>query len=114
MTSLTDSPTQLLYGWGRTAAASSRVRGPASLEQLQELVTSRPDGGVLARGAGCSYGDAAQNADGCVLAPVTETVIDVRPAAATAYASASVTFAELLSALVPYGLLLPVLPGTGT
>ncbi|HEY1640632.1 MAG TPA: FAD-binding oxidoreductase [Streptosporangiaceae bacterium] len=112
MSVLAQGADQLLYGWGRTAPASSRVLGPAGLEQLQELVTSRPGRGVLARGAGCSYGDAAQNSGGWVLAPVAEVVIDIRPAAGTVYASASVTFAELLSAVVPYGLLLPVLPGT--
>jgi len=112
VTSLTDGTDQLLYGWGRTAPASSRVLGPARLEQLQQLVTSRPARGVLARGSGCSYGDAAQNTAGCVLAPVTDTVVDLRPAAGTLYASASVTFAALLSAVVPHGLLLPVLPGT--
>jgi decaprenylphospho-beta-D-ribofuranose 2-oxidase len=112
VTSVADGRDQLLYGWGRTTPADSRVLGPASLERLQELVTSRPARGVLARGSGCSYGDAAQNSGGWVLAPATEAVIDIRPAAGTVYASASVTFAELLSAMVPHGLLLPVLPGT--
>ncbi len=109
---MADRRDQLLYGWGRTTPSSSRVLGLASLEQLQELVTSRPARGVLARGSGCSYGDAAQNSGGWVLAPATEAVIDIRPAAGTVYASGSVTFAELLSAMVPHGLLLPVLPGT--
>jgi decaprenylphospho-beta-D-ribofuranose 2-oxidase len=112
VTSLADGTDQLLYGWGRTAPSSGRVLGPAGLEQLQELVTNRPARGVLARGAGCSYGDAAQNTAGCVLAPVTDPVIAIRPEAGTVYASASVTFAALLSAVVPHGLLLPVLPGT--
>jgi decaprenylphospho-beta-D-ribofuranose 2-oxidase len=112
MTSVASGASQLLYGWGRTAPARSRVLGPADLEQLQELVTSRPARGVLARGSGCSYGDAAQNSGGCVLAPVTEQLMDIRPAAGTVYASATVTFARLLSAVVPHGMLPPVLPGT--
>jgi decaprenylphospho-beta-D-ribofuranose 2-oxidase len=103
---------ELLSGWGRTAPTRSRVLGPATLEQLQHLVISRPEGGILARGAGRSYGDAAQNAGGSVLAPATRPRIDVDPRSATARVSASVTFAELLTVLVPYGLLLPVLPGT--
>jgi decaprenylphospho-beta-D-ribofuranose 2-oxidase len=103
---------QLLTGWGRTAPTRSQVLGPLELEQLQHLVTSGPDRGVLARGAGRSYGDAAQNAGGRVLAPVTKPVISVDAAAGTVRASASVTFAELLAELVPRGLLLPVLPGT--
>src|SRR5450755_702343 len=103
---------ELLVGWGRTAPTRSQVLGPLELEQLQHLVASRPGCGVLARGAGRSYGDAAQNAKGYVLAPVTKPVIEIDAPAATVRASASVTFAELLTALVPHGLLLPVLPGT--
>jgi decaprenylphospho-beta-D-ribofuranose 2-oxidase len=103
---------RLLTGWGRTAPTRSQVHGPLQLEQLQQLVTSRPARGVLARGAGRSYGDAAQNYGGLVLAPVTEPVIDIDAAAGTVRASASVTFAALLARLVPCGLLLPVLPGT--
>jgi decaprenylphospho-beta-D-ribofuranose 2-oxidase len=112
MTDLAVGHDRLLCGWGRTAPARSRVLGPADLEQLQRLVASRPGRGLVARGSGCSYGDAAQNAGGCVLAPATEPVIDISPAAATVYVSAAVTFAELLTAVVPRGLLLPVLPGT--
>jgi decaprenylphospho-beta-D-ribofuranose 2-oxidase len=88
------------------------VLGPLRLEQLQELVASGPDRGVLARGAGRSYGDSAQNAGGRVLAPVCAPVTEIDAAAGTVRASASVTFAELLAELVPRGLLLPVLPGT--
>lgn len=112
MTPLTAQPGELLTGWGRTAPSRSAVLGPLRLEQLQELVASGPERGVLARGAGRSYGDAAQNAGGRVLAPVCPPVTEVDAAAGTVRASASVTFAELLAELVPRGLLLPVLPGT--
>jgi len=103
---------RLLSGWGRTTASRARVAGPMELERLQDLVASRPAGGVLARGAGCSYGDAAQNAGGCVLDPATRPGIDVDAAAGTARLAAATTFTELLTRIVPYGLLPPVLPGT--
>jgi decaprenylphospho-beta-D-ribofuranose 2-oxidase len=112
MTPLTAPPGELLTGWGRTAPSRSAVLGPLRLEQLQELVASGPERGVLARGAGRSYGDAAQNAGGRVLAPVCPPVTEIDATAGTVRASASVTFAELLAELVPRGLLLPVLPGT--
>jgi decaprenylphospho-beta-D-ribofuranose 2-oxidase len=67
---------------------------------------------VLARGAGRSYGDAAQNAGGVVLNPVTASWIEPDPEHAAVRVSASVTFTELLACLVPLGLLPPVLPGT--
>jgi decaprenylphospho-beta-D-ribofuranose 2-oxidase len=103
---------RLLTGWGRTAQSRARVLGPLPAEELRALVTARPPGGVLARGAGRSHGDAAQNAGGVVLDPVTAPRIDLDLDAATVRASASTSFAELLTRIVPEGLLLPVLPGT--
>lgn len=82
------------------------------IEQLRELLLHPPRGGVLARGAGLSYGDAAQNEGGWVLSPVTRPRIELSADAASVRASASVTFAELLTRIVPRGRILPVLPGT--
>ena len=67
---------------------------------------------MLARGAGRSHGDAAQNAGGVVLAPVTAPRIDLDPAAPAVRVSASTSFTDLLTRIVPEGLLLPVLPAT--
>jgi len=103
---------RLLTGWGRTTPSRARVIGPLPGEQLRALVADRPAGGVLARGAGRSYGDAAQNAGGVVLDPVTAPHIDLDADTATVRVSASTSFADLLTRIVPEGLLLPVLPGT--
>ncbi len=103
---------RLLTGWGRTTRSSARVVGPLPADQLQALVAGRPAGGVLARGAGRSHGDAAQNGEGVVLDPVTVPGIDLDPDAATVRVSASTTFTDLLAWIVPEGLLLPVLPAT--
>ena len=104
-----------LTGWGRVSSSRARVAGPLDPAQIAGLIVSDMPGGVLARGAGCSYGDAAQNTRGVVLNPVTErsTVFDLEPGRAVVRASASVTFTELLARTVPLGLLPPVLPGTG-
>ncbi|HEY3735576.1 MAG TPA: FAD-binding oxidoreductase [Streptosporangiaceae bacterium] len=104
--------TRVLTGWGRTAPSRAKVAGPLAAGPLQELVAGGLAGGVLARGAGLSYGDAAQNAGGCVLAPVTWPSVELAADAASVRASASATFAAVLARIVPRGRILPVLPGT--
>jgi len=103
---------RVLTGWGRTAPSRAYVAGPMEKSQLQEIIAAHPARGVLARGAGRSYGDAAQNAGGYVLAPVTRPCVEADAGAATVRVSASTTFTEVLEHIVPQGLLLPVLPGT--
>ena len=112
MTAVPAGSGQLLTGWGRTSASRATVLGPLDNEQIQGLVVSRPRGGVLARGAGRSYGDAAQNAGGYVLAPATMPFIELAADAASVRVSASVSFAQILATIVPRGRILPVLPGT--
>ncbi len=107
-----DGADQVLTGWGRTAPSRAFVTAPGDVTQLQEIIAAQPARGLLARGAGRSYGDAAQNAGGYILHPVTAPAVEVDPAAATAQVSASTTFTELLERVVPHGLLPPVLPGT--
>jgi decaprenylphospho-beta-D-ribofuranose 2-oxidase len=109
---MTTTSERVLSGWGRTAPSRALVTGPLDLSQLGDLIASSQAGGVLARGAGRSYGDAAQNGGGVVLDPVTASQIELEPERATVRASASVTFTELLARTVPAGLLPPVLPGT--
>jgi decaprenylphospho-beta-D-ribofuranose 2-oxidase len=102
----------MLSGWGRVAPSRALVTGPLDLSQLADLIKAAPAGGILARGTGCSYGDAAQNADGIVLHPVTDSRIELDVAGASLRAGAAATFTELLARTVPFGLLPPVLPGT--
>ncbi len=82
---------------------------PVTTERLQDLIASRPAGGVLARGAGLSYGDAAKNAGGEVLGTLTAPGVDLDAERGTATVTASTTFAQLLTALVPAGFIPPVL-----
>jgi decaprenylphospho-beta-D-ribofuranose 2-oxidase len=67
--------------------------------------------GVIARGLGRSYGDAAQNAGGAVLLPLTSRIeLDVERGEVRA--SAGTTFHDLMSHLLPRGFFVPVTPGT--
>jgi decaprenylphospho-beta-D-ribofuranose 2-oxidase len=103
-----------LTGWGRTMPAASDVRTPTDRDELAKGVLDSGTRGVIARGLGRSYGDAAQNAGGVVL--------DATSAAARALpsidddgrvtVSAGVSLEALLEAFVPRGYFLPVSPGT--
>ncbi|MHB8465194.1 MAG: FAD-binding oxidoreductase [Acidimicrobiales bacterium] len=102
---------QLLSGWGRTASTASRVIG---LDAGSTTAALRGDArGVIARGLGRSYGDAAQNAGGTVLDGTTNAgVLELDEAAATVRVSGGVSIDELLRHIVPAGFFVPVTPGT--
>ncbi|MGI8558985.1 MAG: FAD-binding protein [Solirubrobacteraceae bacterium] len=70
-------------------------------------------GGLIARGAGRSYGDAAQNAGGWVLEMTAlNRIIDLDRVAGTIRVEAGATVAQLLRRAARDGFTLPVLPGT--
>jgi decaprenylphospho-beta-D-ribofuranose 2-oxidase len=86
----------------------SAARIAAALAQA-----SAAGGGVIARGAGRSYGDAAQNGGGVVLdMTVARGILELDAEREEVRVSAGTTFAELLLHLAARGLTLPVVPGT--
>jgi FAD/FMN-containing dehydrogenase len=103
----------LLRGWGRTNPTSAHLLRAISLRECEELLAEGHPRGLLARGAGRSYGDAAQNAGGLVLLlDAVASSIELAKDGSTVRAGAAVTLSELISLLVPRGLFLPVVPGT--
>ncbi|TML81133.1 MAG: FAD-binding oxidoreductase [Actinobacteria bacterium] len=103
----------LLSGWGRTAPSRAELVEPGSREALAEALAGAGPRGVLARGLGRSYGDAAQNAGGRVvamggLAELRE--IDTGRGVVTVDAGMSIH--DLTRELLPEGLFVPVSPGT--
>jgi decaprenylphospho-beta-D-ribofuranose 2-oxidase len=104
-----------LCGWGRTSASRATVMLPGCVEDVQEALAgaSATGVGVIARGAGRSYGDAAQSAGGVVLDMTgLDRILSTDRGRLQATAQAGVTLAQLAGALAADGLALPVLPGT--
>lgn len=115
--------TARLTGWGRTAASTSQVLSTPDVELIATAVAqvaaanadspSHLRRGIIARGLGRSYGDVAQNAGGIVVdMTVLNTIHSIDAAAATVDVDAGVSLDALMRAALPYGLWVPVLPGT--
>jgi decaprenylphospho-beta-D-ribofuranose 2-oxidase len=106
-----------LSGWGRTSPSDCHVLQPRRaadvLQALASLEHAGESTGVIARGAGRSYGDAAQNGGGTVLdMTALDRIVSVDPESRLITAQAGATIAQLMSRLAAHGLTLPVVPGT--
>ncbi len=101
-----------LYGWGRTTHSEAIVIAPHSVEQVREavLVAGRC-GGLIARGAGRSYGDAAQNGGGLVLDLAEISQIELLPGPLLRVGAGAI-LSQVLGVLAGSRLTLPVVPGT--
>src|SRR6201987_2071929 len=109
-------PTQRLTGWSRTAPSVAQVLSPPDPEVIAKAVPHAADTGgrgVIARGLGRSYGDNAQNGGGLV---IDMTALNALPSITAdtkvADLDAGVNLDQLMKAALPFGLWVPVLPGT--
>ncbi len=115
MTAPTALPLTPLRGWAGATGSLAQVveaRTVASAASVAQVVSSRPPRGVLARGGGCSYGDAALNGGGIILSRPGGTSVRMDPGSVSVRAGAGATFTEVLAATVPHRLSPAVLPGT--
>ncbi|WP_219511286.1 FAD-binding oxidoreductase [Nonomuraea ceibae] len=104
--------TTFLTGWGRTSPSPATVVRPRDAAEVAALVGAAPGRGLLARGLGRAYGDAAQNSGGLVLDCTGLGGWSFDEATGLVTASAGVSLHELMTALVPRGWFVPVSPGT--
>ena len=103
----------LLTGWGRTAPTRAAVARPASADGINDVLGGSGARGVIPRGMGRSYGDAAQNAGGVVVS--TQGLpgsVELDSAVGRARVSAGTSLGKLIDHILPRGWFPGVVPGT--
>src|SRR5215471_21209462 len=108
--------TKRLTGWSRTAPSVAQVLSTPDPEVIAKAVAHAADAGgrgVIARGLGRSYGDNAQNGGGLVIdMNALNTIHSISADTKLADLDAGVNLDQLMKAALPFGLWVPVLPGT--
>ena len=109
-----------LMGFGRTAPSVADVLSTPDPAVIAKAVAQVADSGgqpnsrgVIARGLGRSYGDNAQNGGGLVIDMTPLNGIhSIDAGTCLAVVDAGVSLDQLMKAALPFGLWVPVLPGT--
>jgi decaprenylphospho-beta-D-ribofuranose 2-oxidase len=106
--------TVTLTGWGRIAPSSAELAepsGPGDAETLLEA--AGPARGLIARGLGRSYNNAAQCGGGVVVSTARlSRITELDPVSGLATCEAGVSLEQLMVAGLPAGWFVPVSPGT--
>jgi decaprenylphospho-beta-D-ribofuranose 2-oxidase len=108
------SRTVMLTGWGRVSPSSAELAEPATIDSAAELLGGGAGSrGVIPRGLGRSYNNAAQCADGLVISTARlNRILGLDPATGLATCEAGVSLEQLMVAGLPAGWFVPVSPGT--
>jgi len=97
-------------GWGRYPRHPSEVLSPSSPRLVPSLVASHS--GLVARGNGRSYGDAAIGEKVTLVSRGLNRIRAFDPATGRIRVEAGLLLADLLDVVVPRGFFPPVVPGT--
>jgi decaprenylphospho-beta-D-ribofuranose 2-oxidase len=104
---------RLLTGWGRTAPTRAVVERPASADGVDHILARSGPRGVITRGLGRSYGDAAQNAGGVVISTQgLPGAVELNGTTGRAQISAGTSLGQLIAHVLPHGWFPAVVPGT--
>src|SRR5690349_20177867 len=103
---------EVLTGWGATSPSAATVVHPAMRRELLAAMDDLGARGIVARGYGRSYGDAAQNAGGRVIDTTGLVEIDLDPTTGIVTASGGTSLEDVMRVIVPRGFFVPVTPGT--
>lgn len=99
-----------ISGWGRYPRAASEILAADGPETLPALLRGRR--GVIARGAGRAYGDAAVGQRTTCLTGALDRIRGFDPATGRLRAEAGVMLADIVRTFLPRGFFPPVVPGT--
>jgi decaprenylphospho-beta-D-ribofuranose 2-oxidase len=103
----------VLCGWGRTAPSRADVAAPRTAAEVAAVLAAAGVRGVVPRGLGRAYGDAAQNAGGLAVdMTAMDAISDVDSESGAVTVGAGVSFDRLIRELLPHGWFVPVTPGT--
>ncbi len=106
----TRAHTTRLSGWGANLRADCVLREPESCQDVKAWLDRA---GIIARGLGRSYGDAALNADGRVLGMRRfDRCLAFDAASGTLTCEAGVTLADIIRTFTPRGWFPMITPGT--
>ena len=107
------SDREALTGWGHTAPSVAQVTEPADAAALPGLLLAATQRGVIARGLGRSYNNAAQNGGGLVIRTTRmNQILAIDADRGLVTCEAGVSLEQLMTAMLPLGWFVPVSPGT--
>jgi decaprenylphospho-beta-D-ribofuranose 2-oxidase len=107
------SDREALTGWGHTAPSVAQVTEPADPAGLPSLLRAATQRGVIARGLGRSYNNAAQNGGGLVIRTTRmNRILDIDADRGLVTCEAGVSLEQLMTTMLPLGWFVPVSPGT--
>lgn len=112
MTATPVSNPQPLSGWGRAMSSVANVVPAIHAEEMAWYIRAAGPRGVLARGLGRSYGDAAQSGGATVFDMTTFNNFTLNPETMMVTADAGASIDSILREIVPLGFFVPVTAGT--